>query len=434
MNVQPMTLDINSLRAPQKSASVQMSTKKEDSFSSVLEKSKQEQDITSKEKTNSAKDDAAKKSKEKVETDSKVPVTKEANKIDDTKLEELSAEEKEAKLMKKIAQLLDITIGELESMLATLQMELTDLLQGDNMQKLIMQAYNVNEPMDLLLIPEVASKIKAVSVAVESYVATTLTADSDVALLKATEKMDLNVEIIPKLETQNLSTKEQVDQVKEINIGSKSTEQDADTKLAVNVNEMADEGLSQSEEQFTSHQNNASNQFLDHLTQSMGEVLQTKNSQINEVFETVMPRAEVLSPKIVLDQIVDKIKVSAIENEAIMNIQLKPEHLGKLSMEVVSKQGIMTAQITVENEKTKVMLEQNIQSLKENLEDKGLVIQELEVAIGHNQSESNQTYEAPRTNKNISDIISSMMEEDIIEEETKQDNIFDDANEVDFIA
>ena len=458
MNVQPMTLDINSLRAPQKPASTQLDTKKEDSFSSVLEKSKDKQELPSKQKVNNKNDDIAKTTKEKVEADSKAPVTKEADKTDDTKLEELSAKDKEAKLMRDIAQMLDITVGELEGMLASLQIGLSELLQDGNMQKLMMQVHGVDDPMDLLLIPEVASQIKAVSEVVEEYITSTVTQELDGSLLGVADKMMQDVrasessseETTIKPESQSLATTnqkavteasdaKQSNQTKEVAVENTPLKQGTDGMARVNLAELPDEGLSQNEEQSTSNQNNTANQFLDQLTQSMWDALRTNSNQVNETFETVMPRTEALNPRMVLDQIVDKIKISTIENEAIMNIQLKPEHLGKLSMEVVSKQGIMTAQITVENEKTKAILEQNIQSLKENLEDKGLVIQELEVAIGHSQGESgNQAYEAPRSNRNISDIISSMMEEEVtdevIEGETKQNILSGDTNEVDFIA
>ena len=48
--------------------------------------------------------------------------------------------------------------------------------------------------------------------------------------------------------------------------------------------------------------------------------------QVGEVNEAVPLRHEVIEPKMVLDQIVERIKVSVIEEEAQMNIQLKPEH------------------------------------------------------------------------------------------------------------
>ena len=102
--------------------------------------------------------------------------------------------------------------------------------------------------------------------------------------------------------------------------------------------------------------------MVDNLSQSIGEVFQSQNNQVNETFETIAKRTEVVNPRMVLDQIVEKIKVSALENEAKMNIQLKPEHLGKMSVEVISKQGIMTAQITVENEKTKAFLQKSLES------------------------------------------------------------------------
>lgn len=434
MNVQLMNLDVNSLQASQKLVGPKNSVRNRESFSSVLEKSKIKQQAPSNQKVSNRKEDFTKKPNEKVVTDSQALTSKEAEQTHDTKTDEISTEEREAKLMKDMAQLLDITVDELETILAALQIGFADLLQGDNLQKLIMQVHGVDEPMDLLLIPEISSIIEEVSSVVTEYMTNTTgqEVEPDNVVL---EKTGLTIN----RENQSLALVNQKDELETNDVNQNNEtkvglKQDDDSTVNINLSKTVEESLSQNEEESGFNENNTGNQFLDHLTQSMGESLKTSSIQVNDTFDTVMPKGEVVNPRVVLEQIVDKIKVSSIENEAIMNIQLKPEHLGKLSMEVVSNQGIMTAKITVENEKTKLMLEQNIESLKENLEDKGLVIQELEVAIGHNQSESSQTHEGPRPNRNISEIISSMMEEEVTEGEVRQESVLESSNEVDFIA
>ncbi len=441
MNLQAMTLDINSLRAPQKLNNQQVSNKKEDSFSSVLERSRENQEASSKEKV--SKEKVAQASKEKVSTEapteSKPSIVKETSESKESTLanDMLGTEESE-KVIQAIAELLGISAAELEQMLTMLQIGISDLLKGDNLQQLIMQVHGVEEPMDLLLIPEVASEIKVISSMLEEYTANTVVTEASGKLLEFTpepvvldqQEVKFNPETQVVIETSQKNT----EQIPKTNIEQTVLKVDSDNVTQVNVTASNNDELSQNEGQSTPNQNNSASQFLDHLSQSMGEVFQAQNNQVNESFETIATRNEVVNPRMVLDQIVEKIKVSSLKDEAQMSIQLKPEHLGKLNMEVISKQGILTAHFTVENEKTKMMLEQNIQSLRDSLEDKGLVIQELEVTVGQNPNEDRQAYESQKSSANISNIISRMMNEDLIEEE-KADRLFEnDENEVDFIA
>lgn len=441
MNVQPMTLDLNMLRAPQKPSNQIASGAKEDNFSYVLDRSreKQEQPVKEKVDKSSEKDTNNKLSDEKPKVESKNPEPKKAEETKQVKDvasdDDSLAKEKMEKAMTAVAELLGITVEDLEKMLATLQMGLSDLLKGNNLQQLIMEVTGTEEPMDLLLIPELGATMKEITSVVEKYTDDITKLGFDVKLLEAKETQPeilIKPEINAHLTNQNNMAKDGPVEVTTEGVGV-----EREAVAETNVIHQNSEELSQNEEQSTPDQNNASHHFLDTLTQSMGEVFQSQNAQVNQVneaFETIAARTEPVNPRMVLDQIVEKIKVSSLENEAQMNIQLKPEHLGKLSMEVVSRQGILTAHITVENEKTKEMLEQNIQSLRESLENKGLVIQALEVAVGQNKNDDRQTYEGSKTNRNVSDIINRMMNEEIIEEEIQADNQFDDTNEVDYIA
>lgn len=196
-----------------------------------------------------------------------------------------------------------------------------------------------------------------------------------------------------------------------------------------------DRGFWNNEKEATSNQNESNSQFLETLAQSLGEAFQIQNTHVVESSSPIFAENTVVEPRIILEQIIEQIKVSVVKEEAQMTIQLKPEHLGKLSMEVVSKQGIMTARFTVESEQTKEVLEQNIQALKEVLENRNLIIEELEVTVGQNHQEDNQNNKNPKSNKNISQIIDEIMNDDIVENDidiTKRHK--SETNEVDFTA
>ncbi len=452
MTVQPMAFDMNLLRPAQPTSPQIANAKKEDSFSSVLDKSreKQEEPIKSKKYNDNNKDKQVSNDKPKVEAKksdiekpvtSKEPTNKDATsksgEVKESTVEEEALLKKQVDLaMAAVADLLGITVIDLDQMLSAMQMGLSDLLKGDNLQQLIMEVNGTQEPMDLLLIPELATNMKKVTAVIEDYAQNLTQLGFDVNLVEAQE---VKAEVVIKPETQgvNLANQKVAQQDPKLEVSNEKPEVGTElVETANNVLAQSAQGLTQNEEQATPGQEDAGNQFLDNLSQSMGEVFRAQANQVNETFEAVAARTEAVNPRMVLDQIVEKIKVITLDNESKMSIQLKPEHLGKVNMEIISKQGIMTAHIMVENEKTRALLEQNIQSLRESLESKGLVIQELEVAVGQNQNQDGPAYQGQKSNKNVSDIISRMMNEDMVEEvETKPDNLFDtDNNEVDFIA
>ena len=51
-----------------------------------------------------------------------------------------------------------------------------------------------------------------------------------------------------------------------------------------------------------------------------------------------------------------------------LEMSLNPESLGKVNLNITSKDGVMTAQITTQNEVSKEALESQLQILKDNIE------------------------------------------------------------------
>lgn len=442
MNIQPMALDMG---APRVSQSQNTSSKREDPFSSALSKAQDQQEskprdqVKHDEKPSQTKvqstekpADLEKKEPEQVDSAKEVSSTEEIGQERNIEVEQAAIE--------ALAQMLQMTPSELEQLLGTLQVGVFDLLQVDNLQQLLMEVHGVDGPMDLLLIPEVASEMKMITSLLEEHGINHLgeipgeaQPENQVEINTGEEILSAHVNTDKSLLTR-LQT-ELKNETEDLNQDGKALEMSQENVLKVKGPVESETKLSQKEEEGTPNQNTSANNFLETLSHSIGEAFQLQTKQVGEVNEAVPLRHEFLEPKMVLDQIVERIKVSVIEEEAQMNIQLKPEHLGKLSMEVISKQGTMTARFTVESERVKEMIEQNLQDLKEVLEARGLIIEGLEVAVGQHQQENDQTNQKPRSNKNISDIIDSIMNEDLLDEPEAPNKVDENAtNEVDFIA
>jgi len=93
----------------------------------------------------------------------------------------------------------------------------------------------------------------------------------------------------------------------------------------------------------------------------------------------------------VIGQVVKKIATANVSNKAEMVMELKPESLGKLTLKLVSENGLIAARFTAENEQVKQIIESNFQMLKDALEQKGYTIQGFSVSVGQDSAgRSNQ--------------------------------------------
>ncbi len=122
--------------------------------------------------------------------------------------------------------------------------------------------------------------------------------------------------------------------------------------------------------------------------------------------------SQVVKPSEVINQVVDKAKVVIGLEKSEMIIDLKPDHLGKLSLKIVTEQGIVAAKFMAENQQVKEVLESNMQLLKDSLQKQGISIEGVSVQIADRNKNS---YEQQRSsegknekgNKDISSISGS---------------------------
>lgn len=83
----------------------------------------------------------------------------------------------------------------------------------------------------------------------------------------------------------------------------------------------------------------------------------------------------------IVDQIVEKIKVAIKPGNTSMELQLNPESLGRVNLTVASKNGVLTASFTAENQISKEAIESQVQVLKDNLNNQGIKVEAIEVNV-----------------------------------------------------
>jgi flagellar hook-length control protein FliK len=77
-------------------------------------------------------------------------------------------------------------------------------------------------------------------------------------------------------------------------------------------------------------------------------------------------------------------------NQKKLTIQLMPKELGRLSIELVDTSGKLTAKITMESDQTKSLLVNNAESIRLQLESKGIVLEKMEFLFAEKDPDRGQ--------------------------------------------
>lgn len=80
-------------------------------------------------------------------------------------------------------------------------------------------------------------------------------------------------------------------------------------------------------------------------------------------------------------QVVEQVRVNISPDTTSMEMQLNPENLGRVAINISSKAGVMTAEITTENQQAKEAIESQLQILKESIEERGVRVEAIEVKV-----------------------------------------------------
>ena len=123
------------------------------------------------------------------------------------------------------------------------------------------------------------------------------------------------------------------------------------------------------------------------------DFIQNLNQAVNDTVQVAKPESVRMQQMVdIVNQVVEKIKVSIGTESTSMEMQLNPEHLGKLLLNVSSKNGVMTAVFSVQSEEAKAALESQMYTLRENLELRELKVDAVEVNVSDfDFSHSDQT-------------------------------------------
>lgn len=86
-------------------------------------------------------------------------------------------------------------------------------------------------------------------------------------------------------------------------------------------------------------------------------------------------------PKPLLTQLIDHLRVAVNGERQELSLQLTPENLGTVRVNILTDQLEVQARLLVENLAVKEALEANLHKLREALQAQGLLVQDINVAV-----------------------------------------------------
>ena len=137
------------------------------------------------------------------------------------------------------------------------------------------------------------------------------------------------------------------------------------------------------EHNMTQSQAEQSQQFLTNVTSNNN----LQNVALNA--ENSMNSYLTYEAREMMQQIMDYIKVEVKPDMNSLQMQLHPEELGTLQIEITNKNGMVTAQFTTQDESVKAVIETQLIQLKENLNEQGVKVQAVEVTVASQQFDRN---------------------------------------------
>lgn len=90
-----------------------------------------------------------------------------------------------------------------------------------------------------------------------------------------------------------------------------------------------------------------------------------------------------------INQIAENVKLSVSQSATSIEMQLNPENLGKVYVNLSSKEGVVSAQFFATNEIVREALEAQMVTLKENLNQAGVKVDAVEVTVSSHEFERN---------------------------------------------
>lgn len=404
-----------------------------------------------------------------------------ANQPDQAQMEKAqkSLEEFATEVEKQVEETFGVTKEQLEEAMSELGLTFVDLMNPTNLASLVMKLTGQEDSLGLLMNADFQELMQDVEVLSENLLLNLgMTAEEAAKLMTQLEQNMLQnpEEVMETVQNQQIPEQEEssleaagTEQQENIIVQTTEPEQKsiqitADTQEEtsgaaqeeVAVEEDMDDGQGQN-----TQDSNLGSSDTERTSTKKTEGLADGKTIVNETITNPQPSVRNVEVPVntapqnttvnvtdLIRQVSEFTRIMYQGNVTSMEMQLNPENLGKIYVQVTAKEGVITAHLAAQNEAVKEALESQVVLLKENMNQQGLKVEAVEVTIAshefernleENQHNQSQEEQKEQTAKNIRrgislnqlDELSGLMsEEEILAAKIMRDN----GNSVDFTA
>lgn len=409
---------------------------KNSSFSNIMnslsknESNQKSSDVTSKKQTfDQVVEEKLKKSNTDDSKNFKDTTVKnvDSSKSNDVKLDS-QMKEYSKKIKDALLSALDISEEDLESAMELLGMNYLDCLDRNNLAQLLMTITGNTDISVLITDESLYQKFNDVLTVMDGIKESILTdmglTEEELAILQqklrqmnaSASDTTMKVEVDDAMQAQSLDQTQQAESVKETIItnitDSNNSSLSQDKSISNASNNISDErtNVDSVTTQTTEDKNQQSNEQADDLSDLFEEESKTANNVQkfaprqetvidNLTDEVVINEKTAVDTESILKQIQNHFRVSTTLDNTKMEFQLNPENLGKLTIQLASKDGMITAQITTQNTVVKEVIESQILQLRESMNNQGLKVEAVEVTVESHEFERNLEQGSSNTNQ-----------------------------------
>ena len=277
--------------------------------------------------------------------------------------------------------------------LGELELKPDDLAEPQNANKLLQGLLKVESPVELLAMPEYPEMLKEVVEKVEELLETGVTEKAVKPNLEKLEGLKVEVDdqnqlIVSKADEEQDSEflpKDAFAQLSEENDQTDNSQNNAAAR-ATTVR-AAETSYAETSPTFqeASEILKPEVQTVEVEPQINPAALAAQQAAIQEVAQKTAPTR--VDPAQVMEQILSKVKTISTENFAELRINLRPEHLGDVSLRIATQNGVVAALFVAENQRIKEIIESQFNQLREALTEQGIEVSELFVSVNSDDSE-----------------------------------------------
>lgn len=309
------------------------------------------------------------------------------------------------KIVKAIAEELQVSEEEILKAMEALGMTMFDLLNPDNMAGLVLQISGETDMIHLLTNEDLYNSVQTLMETVNVETASLQEAlgmndEQFATIMNELDKAAIDEQLV---QTDTLETSENAPVI-EITRETEDAQAENMQKNLTGQNDVSEENVNADNSTQTLKTTETANVKEQHMTdgqESKGDnhnqsqmtyAQQTTGTNIMQ--HTVFAEQHAASfvseeTNQIMHQIMDYMKINVTADVSELEMQLHPESLGNVKIQLATKDGIVTAQFKAESELVKAAIESQMVQLKESLNEKGVKVEAIEVTVESHAFERN---------------------------------------------